>query len=502
VSNSVLLRASALTKTYGAIAALSDASIAVGAGEVHALVGANGAGKSTLIKILTGAIRPNAGVIEINGVPIELGDPLRMIEHGIACIYQHSNLAPALSVLDNIYLGRQPIKGWGLLDRTRQRANAVALLDKHRVDLDLDATVSDLSTVKQKEVEIAKALALNAKILLMDEPTAWLSHSEVRKLFETIGMLKRAGVGIVYISHILDEIFEVCDNVTILRDGKVVADCRVADISRQQLVNAFIGDKLAIEAGPPGGSEMAPRVPAEASLVCDQLGLEGVFEDVSFDVRPGELLCITGLIGAKRTELVRAIFGADRFDSGQISIHGRPFKAAGPIDAIDRGIGFVPEDRHRDGLMLNMPVKLNLVMASLRAFATFGLLSRRKMSAEAARQIASLNILPPRANIDVGKLSGGNQQKVLIGKWLIAQPGILILDEPTVGVDVYAKSEIYAVLRKLKSEGTTLIVVSSDMEEVMMIADRIMVMCAGRVQGIYDSGAITRQQIIAYAGGG
>jgi ABC-type sugar transport system ATPase subunit len=502
VSNSCLLRAEGLTKTYGAMTALSNASIAVAAGEVHALVGANGAGKSTLIKILTGAVRPNAGTVEIEGQVIEPGNPLAMIDHGISCIYQHSNLAPALDVLDNIYLGRQPVKGWGLLDRPRQRANAVALLAEHHIELDLDATVSDLSTVKQKEVEIAKALALNAKILLMDEPTAWLSHSEIRKLFETIGALKRAGVGIVYISHILDEIFEICDNVTILRDGKVVANCRVADISRQQLVKAFIGDNLATEAAPLGDKKLAPRVSAEPSLVCAKLGLAGVFANISFDVRPGELLCITGLIGAKRTELVRAIFGADRFDSGQISIRGQPIEVDGPIEAIDRGIGFVPEDRHRDGLMLNMPVKQNLVMASLRTFASFGLLSRRKIADAAARQIESLNILPPHANIDVGKLSGGNQQKVLIGKWLIARPQILILDEPTVGVDVHAKSEIYAVLRKLKSEGTALLVVSSDMEEVMMIADRIMVMCAGRVQGIYDSGAVTQQQIIAYAGGG
>jgi ABC-type sugar transport system ATPase subunit len=501
MSADTLLRATGLTKTYGPLVALSDASIALKAGEVRALVGANGAGKSTLIKILTGAIRPDAGEIEIGGRPVAPGDPLRMLELGLACIYQHSNLAPAMSVLDNLYLGRQPTRGWGLLDRRRQRADAEALLVRYRIDLDLDAKVSELTTVKRKEVEIAKALALDARILLMDEPTAWLSHSEVARLFQTIRTLKASGVGIIYISHILDELFEICDTVTILRDGKVVEDCPVAGITRLQLLRKFIGEKLAAEASDRSARTRHPRGTGEVRLACEHLGKAGILEDISFDVCAGEIFCVTGLIGARRSELMRAIFGADGFDSGRLLIRGAEVRAGSPAASIRRGIGFVPEDRHRDGLMLKMSIEQNLVMAILGLVSRFGLLRRRPMADAAARQIADLRILPPNARAEVRKLSGGNQQKVLIGKWLQKLPDILILDEPTVGVDVGAKSEVYAILRKLRAAGTAILVVSSDMEEVMAISDRIMVMRAGRVQGIYEAGKVSEHEIVAYVGG-
>ena len=496
-----LLRASGLTKTYGPLVALSDASIALRAGEVRSLVGANGAGKSTLIKILTGAVRPNSGEIEIGGRAVEPGDPMKMLELGVACIYQHSNLAPAMSVLDNLYLGRQPTRGWGLLDRRRQRADAETLLKTYRIDLDLDAKVSDLTTVKRKEVEIAKALALDAKILLMDEPTAWLSHSEVERLFQTIRTLKSSGVGIIYISHILDELYEICDTVTILRDGKVVEDCPVASITRIQLLRKFIGEKLAAEASDQSAKTRHPRGSGEVRLACEHLSKTGVFEDISFDVCAGEIFCVTGLIGAKRSELMRAIFGADGFDSGRLLIRGAQVKAQSPIASIGRGIGFVPEDRHRDGLMLKMSIEQNLVMAVLGLVSRLGLLKPRLMSQAAGRQIANLAIVPPDPHREVRKLSGGNQQKVLIGKWLQIRPDVLILDEPTVGVDVGAKSEVYTILRKLRAAGTAVLVVSSDMEEVMAISDRIMVMRAGRVQGIYNAGEVSEHEIVGFVGG-
>ncbi len=496
-----ILRASGLTKTYGPLVALSDASIALRAGEVRSLVGANGAGKSTLIKILTGAVRPNAGEIEIGGKRVEPGNPMRMLELGIACIYQHSNLAPAMSVLDNLYLGRQPTRGFGLLDRLRQRADAQALLTTYQIDLDLDAKVSELTTVKRKEVEIAKALALDAKILLMDEPTAWLSNNEVERLFQTIRRLKASGVGIIYISHILDELYEICDTVTILRDGKVVEDCPVASITRLQLLRKFIGEKLADEASDQSPRARHPRGTGEVRLACEHLSKTGVFEDISFDVCGGEIFCVTGLIGAKRSELMRVIFGADAFDSGRLLVGGREVTTQNPIASIRRGIGFVPEDRHRDGLMLKMSIEQNLVMAVLRLVSRFGLLSRRRMSRAAGQQIANLGIVPPIPQREVGKLSGGNQQKVLIGKWLQNLPDILILDEPTVGVDVGAKSEVYTILRKLRAAGTAVLVVSSDMEEVMAISDRIMVMRAGRVQGIYEAGKVSAQEIVGFIGG-
>lgn len=501
MSSDYLLRASGLTKSYGTLVALSDASIAIRAGEVRSLVGANGAGKSTLIKILTGAIRPNAGEIEVGRQKVTPGDPQLMLELGVACIYQHSNLALAMSVLDNLYLGRQPTRGWGLLDRKRQRADAEALLKRYRIDLDLDAKVAELSTVKRKEVEIAKALALDAKILLMDEPTAWLSHSEVERLFQTIRTLKASGVGIVYISHILDELYEICDTVTILRDGKVVEDCPVAEITRIQLLRKFIGEKLAAEASDHSARTCYPRGTGEVRLACEGLTKNGVFADISFDVCAGEIFCVTGLIGAKRSELMRAIFGADGFDSGRLLVRGREFRAGNPVASIRRGIGFVPEDRHRDGLMLKMSVEQNLVMTILGLVSRYGLLHRQRMSDAAGRQIMDLRIVPPNPQREVRKLSGGNQQKVLIGKWLQKPPDVFILDEPTVGVDVGAKSEVYAILRKLRDAGTAVLIVSSDMEEVMAISDRIMVMRAGRVQGIYAADNVSENEIVAHVGG-
>jgi ABC-type sugar transport system ATPase subunit len=501
MTGEVLLRATALTKTYGSLVALLDASIEVRAGEVRSIVGANGAGKSTLIKLLTGAISPTAGTIEIGGQGVEAGNPTLMLKLGVACIYQHSNLAPAMSVLDNLYLGRQPTRGWGILDRRRQRADAVALLEKYQIDLDLDAKVSELTTVKRKEVEIAKALALDARILLMDEPTAWLSHSEVANLFKTIRTLKARGVGIIYISHILDELYEICDTVTILRDGKVVEDCAVVNITRLQLLRKFIGEKLAAEASGQSASVRSPRGTGEVRLVCQELTKKGVFQSISFDVYAGEIFCVTGLIGSRRSELVRAIFGADSFDSGRVVVEGRQVKAKNPTMAIRRGIGFVPEDRHRDGLMLKMSTEQNLVMSILGVVSRCGWLRRRRMARLAANQIYDLSITPAAPSKEVGKLSGGNQQKVLIGKWLQRRPEIFILDEPTVGVDVGAKSEVYAILRRLKAAGTAVLVVSSDMEEVMAISDRIMVMREGRVQGIYDAGTVSEQEIVAHVGG-
>ena len=501
MNGDVVLRARGLSKTYGSFAALSDASLTVKAGEVRAAVGANGAGKSTLIKILTGAVRPSAGQIEINGKTVEPGDPARMLAHGVACIYQHSNLAPAMSVLDNIYLGRQPTRAWGFLDRRRQRQDAEALLALRKIDLDLDARVQDLPIVKRKEVEIAKALALNARILLLDEPTASLSHRDVARLHKTIRSLRESGVAIIYISHILDEIYAVCDTVTVLRDGRVVEDCAVADISRNALLQKFIGERLAAEVSDRSKRFRSPGVESATKLACSALTRSGAFANVSFEVRSGEILCITGLVGSKRSELVRAVFGADAFDAGEIRVEDVVVRPQSPIDMIRRGLGFVPEDRHRDGLMLTMSVERNLAMAALDLFSTFGVLLRRRMARGAARQIAGLSITPSNPQIEVRKLSGGNQQKVLIGKWLLRKPRILILDEPTVGVDVGAKAEIYALLRALREGGTAILVVSSDMDEVMTVADRIMVMCAGRVEGVYDAEKVTEREIVVRIGG-
>jgi ABC-type sugar transport system ATPase subunit len=500
MSEAPLLRASGLTKVYGNLVALGDADFAVNAGEVRALIGSNGAGKSTLIKILTGAIAPTGGTVEIAGEVVHLGDPKEMIRRGVACIYQHSNLAPAMSVVDNIFLGRQPTR-FGIVDTGLQRRKAAALLERHSIDLDLDATVGNLPTVKQKEVEIMKALALDARLILMDEPTGWLANSEVAKLHATIRALKARGVGIVYISHVLDEIFAVCDTLTIMRDGRVIAESAVVAIDRPRVVHLMVGEKLARESAEAARHKRHPRGTGEIRLKAEKLTKRGVFSEVTFDLYAGEILCLTGLIGARRTELVRTLFGSDRFDSGTLQVEGRPASFGDPSAAIARGIGFVPEDRHREGLMLDMTVNENLAMATLDRFQRGLFLNFRRMVEAGQRMIASLSIQPPDGSRAVKLLSGGNQQKVLVGKWLNRAPRILILDEPTVGVDVGAKAEIYAILRRERAEGAAVLVVSSDLEEVMTVADRIGVMVSGRLTAMHDADDVRMEDIVREMGG-
>lgn len=496
-----LLRGTGLTKVYGNLVALQDADFTLMPGEVRALIGSNGAGKSTLIKIFTGAIAPTRGSVEIGGAAAPLGDPREMIRRGLACIYQHSNLAPAMSVLDNIFLGRQPTRRFGLVDTSRQRREAKSLVERHGIDLDLDATVGSLPTVKQKEVEIMKALALDAKVILMDEPTGWLAASEVAKLHATVRQLKERGVGIVYISHVLDEIFAICDSVTIMRDGRIIAESQVADIDRPRVVHLMVGEKLARESEQATHQKRHPRGNGDIRLSARNLTRRGVFEDVSFDLYAGEIFCITGLIGSKRTELIRTLFGSDRFDSGTLQVEGRPVTFGSPSAAIARGIGFVPEDRHREGLMLDMSMSENLAMATLDRFRRGIFLSRSRMAKAGLQSIANLSIQPPDGSRRVKLLSGGNQQKVLVGKWLNRAPHILILDEPTVGVDVGAKAEIYAILRRERERGAAVLVVSSDLEEVMTIADRIGVMVAGRLAAVHDGDKVELHEIVEEIGG-
>ena len=496
-----LIRGAGLTKVYGNLVALSDVDFAVAPGEVRALIGSNGAGKSTLVKILTGAVAPTRGGIEVGGRAAALGDPSEMIRLGVACIYQHSNLAPAMSVVDNIYLGRQPTRRFGFVDTKRQRRQALALLERHGIALDLDAAVGELPTVKQKEVEIMKALALDARVILMDEPTGWLSNAEVAKLHATIRGLKARGVGIVYISHVLDEIFAVCDTLTIMRDGKVVAEGAVAAMDRPQVVQVMVGEKLARDSIEATRQKRHPRGTGEARLKVRNLTRRGVFSNVSFDLHAGEILCITGLIGSKRTELARALFGADRFDAGTLELAGRPVTFRAPAQAMSHGVGFVPEDRRRDGLMLDMSVTENLAMATLGRFRRGFWLDRRRMTAAGRQAISDLSIQPPDGTRAVKLMSGGNQQKVLVGKWLSRAPRILILDEPTVGVDVGAKAEIYAILRRERALGAAVLVVSSDLEEVMTLADRIGVMVSGRLVATHDADAVHVDDLVREMGG-
>jgi len=482
MSGLALLEGRALSKVYGLSTVLHPTDVVVVAGEVRGLVGSNGAGKSTLMKILTGAIAPTSGHILINGEIASPGRPLEMLRRGVACIYQHSNLVAEMSVLDNIYIGRQPTRRLGLIQRKLLREQAQALLARHGMDLDLDAHVSTLSTVRQKEVEILKALALDARVLLMDEPTAWLSVADVARLHSTIDGLRARGVGIIYVSHVLDEVFAICDTVTVMRDGSVVADQPIAQLDRARVIELMVGKTLATQAlGEANGAARSAPAAGVPRLRCRALSKRGEFHEVSLDVHAGEILCLTGLVGSKRSELVQAIFGANRFDSGTIELEGVPVKFHSPRAAIASGVGFVTEDRHRDGLMLDLSIAENLVAATLGRYRRGLLLAGERIRATALRLITALNIQPPDFMKPVRLLSGGNQQKVLLGKWLDLQPRLLILDEPTVGVDIGAKAEIYGLLRAARDNGMAVLVVSSDLEEVMTIADRIAVMVAGRV---------------------
>jgi ABC-type sugar transport system ATPase subunit len=500
MNKKILLQAQAVSKRYDAVQALFEANLEVYAGEVHALIGSNGAGKSTLIKILTGAVMPDTGDVLLHGKQIPHGDPKAALDAGIACIYQESNLVPNLSVMDNILLGRQPTRRMGVLDRRTQRARVVDLLKKHDLNLDPDAAVQSLSTVQQKEVEIAKALSLNAKVILMDEPTAWLSQVEVEKLFRSIRKLIADGAGVLYISHVLDEIFTIADRVTVIRDGKVVLSTPIHKTAKSALVQAMLGRQLSSDVNSLR-REKAEKHGGPVAIECRHLSRAGLFQDINLKIHRGEIVCITGLIGAKRTELVRTLFGAEPPDSGEVLIDNQRVYIRRPLDAIHHGVGLIPEDRRRDGLLMNLSINHNLVMGFLPLVTRLGLLAPDLVKQMGQRQVDRLGIVPPRLEIPTRHLSGGNQQKVLIGRWLAGNTGILILDEPTVGVDVGAKADIYKLLHDLADAGAAILIVSSDMEEVMTVADRVLVMANGSLIASFEKGEITQEQILNAASG-
>ena len=493
----VLLQARGLSKRYGAVQALDNVDMDLQVGQVHALVGSNGAGKSTLVKILTGAVAPDSGDLLLEGNPIS-GNTRDMLNAGIACIYQDSQLVPALSVLDNIMLGRQPITRFGFLDRKTQRNMVKALLSKHDIQLDVESPVIALSTVKQKEVEIAKALSLNARIILMDEPTAALSRAEVEKLFESIRRLRSQGVAILYISHMLDEIFAIADQVTVIRDGKVRISVPVSDIPKKMLIETMLGQELTAETHT---AHKEKQTTAQVALECRGLSKAGLFDNINLAVHSGEIVCLTGLVGAKRSELVRALFGVAPADHGEIYVYGNPVRIKHPLDAIRLGMGFVPEDRRRDGLFMDLSVAVNICMATLPNVTRMGLLSQARMRTVGQEQVADLAIVPARLDVVPRALSGGNQQKVLLGRWLTGDTRIIILDEPTVGIDVGTKATAYALLRKLAAANKAILIVSSDIEEVLTVADRVVVMAQGRITGNFDHAEISQERILRAASG-
>ncbi len=489
-----LLELTGISKAFAGVQALSGVSFDLRAGEVHALVGENGAGKTTLIKVITGAHLPDEGTIEVQGRLVADIDPVRARGLGIAAIYQQPALFPDLTVAENIAIGLEPGGGWRRVRWGRRRARARALLERIGAAIDPETEVRRLSMPEQQLVEIARALGAEARILIMDEPTASLSDQEVDRLFGVIGELKSQGVGIIYISHRLEELPQVADRVTALRDGVLVGTRRMEEVSRGELIRMMVGREL---------SAVFPKSfvePGELILEVEELGCRraGV-HDVELSVRAGEILGLAGLVGAGRTELARVLFGLTPADSGRIRLRGRPVMIDSPARAVALGIAHVPEDRRRHGVILDMALAANTTLATLRATSRFGFLDFRQERATAARFVRQLAIKTPSLETPVGNLSGGNQQKVALARWLAADPVLLILDEPTQGVDVGAKAEIHRLMSELAGAGLAILMISSELPEILGMSDRIAVMHGGTIAGVLDRALATQESILERA---
>ncbi len=495
-----LLDVSQVSKSFPGVRALDRVRLEVERGEVHALLGENGAGKSTLIKILSAAHAADEGVVTFDGQPLDPRDaPLRRQQLGIATIYQEFNLFPELSVAENMYLGREP-KRLGLIDWRRLRADAAALLGELGLPLDPDAPVSRLTVAEQQMVEIAKAMTLNARLIIMDEPTAALSSREVDRLHAIIADLKARGVSVIYVSHRLAEVKAMCDRYTVMRDGRYVASGDVADVEIDDMVRLMVGRSVEFfrraRSGPPGPvvlkvETVTPKRP--------RLAAPGYLKDICLEVRAGEIVGLAGLVGAGRTDLARLIFGADAIASGSIRLDDKPLKLRSPRDAIRAGVMMVPEDRKQQGCFLDHSIRRNLSLPSLKPLSRLG----QWIDERAERDLVETYRLKLRVKMasqetPIGKLSGGNQQKVLLGRSMALAPRVLIVDEPTRGIDIGAKAEVHQVLSDLAAQGVAILVISSELAEVMAVSDRIVVFREGVVVADLDGETATEEGLMAY----
>jgi ABC-type sugar transport system ATPase subunit len=488
-----LLSMRGIDKSFPGVQALRQVDLDLARGEVLALLGENGAGKSTLIKVLGGAHRPDAGSIEIEGAPAHIASPADAKRAGIAVIYQEFNLVPTLSARANIFLGQEQTTASFVRRRAERRA-AQALFQRLGVHVDPEMLCRDLTVAQQQIVEIAKALWLDARIVVMDEPSATLTPREIERLFDVIRELQAAGIGVIYISHRLDEIFNIANRVTILRDGEHVRTSHIDEFTRDQLIEAMVGRKLENEFP----TREAQR--GEARLVVRELTRRQVVRDVSLSVHRGEILGMTGLVGAGRTETARLIFGADRRDSGVIELDGRTLRIRNPRDAIRAGICLLTEDRKSQGLLLRQSSRHNFGLPNLADFSSAGFLRQAAERALFADYIDKLHIKIPHQDQPVGFLSGGNQQKIVLAKWLARNCKVVIFDEPTRGIDVGAKFEFYVLMHELAAQGMAIIMISSELPEILGMSDRILVMHAGRITGeITDVRQSTQEQIMQLA---
>jgi ribose transport system ATP-binding protein len=490
-----LVKMEGIDKSFPGVQALSQAQFELMPGEVHALVGENGAGKSTLMKILSGVYTKDAGRILRSGKEVEISSPRGAQLMGISMIHQELNLMQHLTVAQNIFIGREPRRRLHfLLEERRTNAEAQKLLDLLNLDLDPRARVGDLTVAKQQMVEIAKALSFNSEVLIMDEPTAALTDTEIADLFRIIRQLKAKGVGVVHISHRLEELKQISDRITVMRDGRYVDTVPTSGVTIDKIISMMVGRTI---------YESAPEVPENPSreVVLEVKGLRRgrAIQDVSFKLYKGEILGFAGLVGAGRTEVARAIFGADPLEAGEIEVGGKKVEIHSPKDAVRCGIAYLSEDRKRYGLSLGLDIETNLVLSALERFVgLLGWVKTKETRVNADKYVGALRIRTPGVKQLARNLSGGNQQKVVVGKWLTADTSVLIFDEPTRGIDVGAKSEIYKLLNDLVRQGKSVIMISSELPELLRMSHRIMVMCEGRVTGELSAGP-TQEQVMTYA---
>jgi rhamnose transport system ATP-binding protein len=465
-------------KAFGAVTALHDVSLRLSAGEVHGLVGENGAGKSTLVKVLAGVHPLDEGGLLLDGEPLELSGPADARAAGIAVIYQEPMLFPDLSVAENLFMGRQPLGRGRRIDRSAMAGRCTELFARLGVRLDPDRPARGLSIADQQLVEIAKALSFDARVLVMDEPTAALSGVEAERLFAVVRSLRSDGVAVLFISHRLDEIFGLCDQITVLRDGRWISTDAAAGLTVDELVRRMVGRDVSALFPT---VESADGAVAEPVLEVRGLARQGVFTGIDFVVRPGEIVALAGLVGAGRTEVVRAVFGIDRYDSGSVLVYGRALRPGSPSAAIAAGLALVPEDRRHLGLVMPLSVQRNATLVRRWALSVLGIVRNRAEHAEAAEWTRRLNVKVGGLRDPVSTLSGGNQQKVVLAKWLSTRPKLLIVDEPTRGIDVGSKAEVHKLLSQLAADGVAVLMVSSELPEVLGMADRILVMHEGKL---------------------
>jgi rhamnose transport system ATP-binding protein len=494
MSKEILLRAENVTKSYAGVHALRSASFELRAGEIHALIGENGAGKSTFIKVITGAVLNDGGTIEISGERISENSPSIAKSFGVAAIYQQPALFPELTVAENIAIGQEKTGIFGIVNWKRRRKIAEDLLARVGAKIDPETFAGELSMPQQQLVEIARALGANAKILILDEPTASLSEEDTNNLFRVIRELRAAGVGMIYISHRLEELPAIADRVTVLRDGETIETRGMAEVSRQELIRLMVGREISA-VFPKAKVEIGQSIFEIRNLSARSAGIK----NINLNVRAGEIVGVAGLVGAGRTELAKTIFGLETVDRGEILVRGDSIKIGHPVEAIKYGIAYLPEDRRKHGVILDFPISANITLASLKILSGYSGMNFRREREIAAEYTRRLGVKTPSIHDSVATLSGGNQQKVALSRWLVTKPSVLILDEPTQGIDVGAKSEIHALMSELAAQGVAILMISSELPEILGMSDRIAVMSGGTIVKILEREEATQDKILSIA---